>query len=148
MRSSEKADENVLSGLKSRNQKGRPAFLHPWAAGPALAILICVIVFSIAMLGPFHAAELGGYDFLVVARGPAAPPKNSVVVDFDEASVRAYNAFPLPRDLLAEVLEKISAGAPKAIGLDVILDKPRTEVEDRRLAEALNRAGNVILASG
>ena len=148
MRLSDEADSDALPGKDSAEAETKPALLHPLLASVALAALICAVVASLVLAGFFHAVELQGYDLLVLARGSAAPPNNMVVVDFDEASVRAYNAFPIPRVLLAEVVNKISEGSPKSIGLDVILDQPRAEADDLRLAEALEHAGNVILASG
>ncbi len=148
MRPSDQPNGGALAAHNPEDAQKKPRLLPALAASVALAALICAVAGGLAAAGLFQAADLQGFDLLVFARGPAAPPNNIVVVDFDEASVRAYNAFPIPRDLLGEVLSKISEGSPKAIGLDVILDKPRAPADDRRLVEALESAGNVILASG
>ncbi len=112
-----------------------------------LAALVFLTVGSVVRSDLLSSVELQGYDSLILARGPAPPPENTWIVDFDDASVNLYNAFPIPRPLLAEVLLKVSTGQPAVIGLDVILDKKRSEEEDHLLTEALGSAGNVILVS-
>ena len=125
----------------------RPLLGHSLLASLILAIIICLAVAGAARSGLLNSVELEGYDLLVFARSPVPPPENLVIVDFDEASVQAYNAFPVPRPLLAQILQKISAGGPAVIGLDVLLDKKRTGAEDRQLADTLKQVGNVILVS-
>ena len=125
----------------------RPLLRHPLLASLILAAIICLVVGGIARSGLLNSVELEGHDLLVYARGSAPPPEDLVIVDFDEASVQAYNAFPIPRLLLAQILNKISAGGPAVIGLDVLLDKRRADAEDRKLADALKQVGNVILVS-
>src|SRR5713101_2541744 len=120
---------------------------HPALISPLLAAGVCALLALVAWSGLLEGVELQGYDLLVASRGDRQPAENIVVVDFDEASVRTYNAFPIPRRLLADVLEKIAAGQPGVIGLDVILDKERAAQDDRHLAEVIGSAGNIILVS-
>ena len=98
-----------------------------------------------AKLGLLESAELRAYDRLVPT-SRCSTPAETVIVDFDDASVEAFNAFPLPRELLSRVVRRISEGRPELIGLDVLLDKPRDEAADAELAHAIEAAGNVILA--
>src|SRR6185503_18829081 len=93
-------------------------------------------------------AELEAYDFLVRRRPPPPPLPAVAVVDFDDETFAKLGVFPAPRAVLAEVLERIAAGGPDLIGLDVLLSEKRpAEAEgERRLAAALAEAGNVILA--
>jgi hypothetical protein len=68
-----------------------------------------------------------------------------LLVDFDEATVTFYSAFPLPRTLVADTIERVSLGNPKVIGLDVILDLPRGEQGYAQLEKAISDSGNVIM---
>src|SRR6202043_441386 len=94
----------------------------------ALSLLIASIVFATERRGALVPMELRAYDILTVIRySRIVPPQPSGVsdyvvfnVDFDEDSVRQYNAFPIPRLLLADVVAKIASGKPSVIGLDVI----------------------------
>jgi adenylate cyclase len=117
-----------------------------WLLTVLLGILSAAVVFLADSRGFLDVSELHGYDLLVAHQSPAAsPPKEIVYVDFDEDTVDKYNAFPIPRALLGDLLQKISFGKPAVIGLDVILDKPRLEADDKRLASIIDAAGNVIV---
>ena len=116
-------------------------------AAVLLALLVCLLALALAQTAFWNGIELQGYDFLIAMRGPAPPSDRVVIVDFDEQSVLALNAFPIPRPLLAEVVSKICAGSPAVIGLDIILDRPRDSAADQHLAETIEQAGNVILVS-
>jgi adenylate cyclase len=119
----------------------------PWATLLLMALLACFVVFCAEKLDLLEGPELQGYDYLVSAQKPEEPPAAIVYVDFDEDSVKRYNAFPVPRVLLGDLLRKISSGKPAVIGLDVILDKERAAADDRRLVSIISDAGNVILVS-
>ena len=110
-----------------------------------LASVVCVVAASVSRSGGLQLAELRGYDVLVPARSCSASPA-IVIVDFDDASVQMLNAFPVPRGLLAELLQRIASGAPELIGLDILLDKARDPADDERLARTIERAQNVIVA--
>jgi adenylate cyclase len=116
-------------------------------AAVLLALLVCFLSLALAQTAFWNGIELQGYDFLIALRGPAPPPDRIVIVDFDEPSVLALNAFPIPRPLLADVVSRIGAGMPAVIGLDIILDRPRDSAADQHLAETIERTGNVILVS-
>jgi adenylate cyclase len=121
--------------------------LRRWMVVAGLSLLIGVIVFSADRKGFLSSFNLGAYDVLVKCQHPAPPSDLILNVDFDEATVRRYDAFPLPRLLLAEVVAKIASGKPAVMGLDVILDIKRVDADDRHLAKVIDDAGNVILIS-
>jgi adenylate cyclase len=118
-----------------------------------LTALITAIIFTTEPHGFLAPLDLRAYDFLTAIRHsrivpPTEPYAGPVFnVDFDEASVSQYNAFPIPRLLLAEILSKIATGKPSVIGLDIILDRPRKDADDQQLAKAIDDAGNVVLIS-
>jgi two-component system phosphate regulon sensor histidine kinase PhoR len=80
-------------------------------------------------------------------RGSLPPPADVILVAIDEASIHRFGRFPWPRSLMAKALENISVGEPRAIALDILFTDPTTEADDRALAEAIARAGNVITAA-
>jgi adenylate cyclase len=121
--------------------------LRCWAVIAGLSLLIVAIVFACERRGYLRAPDLRTYD-LLVARQHVEPPSDFVFnVDFDESTVTHYNAFPIPRLLLADVIAKIASGKPALMGIDVILDLPRAAADDLHLAHAIDDAGNVILVS-
>jgi signal transduction histidine kinase len=82
-------------------------------------------------------------------RGPFRPPADIVIVAIDDRSLQSIGQrrgpWPWPRSVMAEVLDKLTAAGPRAIGLDVIYAEASTAEDDRRLAAALARNGRVIL---
>jgi adenylate cyclase len=111
-----------------------------------LAIVVCAVAAGVVRTPLLHDLENWGFDQLV-NHSPASGDARIVIVDFDDATLAQLHTFPVPRRTLAEVIRKISAGAPKVIGLDILLSEPRSEGEDALLASALADAGNVIVSS-
>jgi serine phosphatase RsbU (regulator of sigma subunit)/CHASE2 domain-containing sensor protein len=109
--------------------------------------LVVVLVFTLIVhLGFLNPTELQGYDLLVLTARRPAPEKAIVVVDFDNPSMKMIGKYPVPREVLADVVERVVAGEPAVVGLDKLLSEPSTPVADRRLADSLSRARSVILA--
>ncbi len=119
---------------------------RPGLASALLAGLVCLFVAGVARLGLLDSVELQGYDLLVSGRAFEPPPEELVIVDFDNSTIAAIG-FPIPRQILADVVERIAAAEPRVIGLDVLLSERRRTAEDQKLAAVLGRAGNVILAN-
>ena len=55
--------------------------------------------------------------------------------------------FPIPRSIFADAIQRISAGKPRVIGLDVLLSEPRSPAEDKAMQDALTASAVVVLAS-
>ena len=113
----------------------------------ALAALVTLVVAAAVQLGALEGAELEAYDYLI-SRSTQPPPPEVLYVDFDDAAMQAWGVSQIPRDKLAGLIQKASAGGAEIIGLDVLLDEPRRcSTEDTALAAAIANAGNVVLAS-
>jgi signal transduction histidine kinase len=78
-------------------------------------------------------------------RGRVEPPRDIVVVAVDDASLQRVGNWPWPRSVMAGALERITAGRPRAVGLDVIYAEASDPAQDRLLAEAIRRNGRVVL---
>ncbi len=80
-----------------------------------------------------------------VGRAPQWSP-DLVIVAIDEASLRSLpTKVPTPRNYLAALIDRIATYRPKVIAVDILLDRPTHPIADKRLAEAIRRAGNVVL---
>jgi class 3 adenylate cyclase len=113
----------------------------------ALLAAIALITFSVSRNTPFTDADHWSYDFLV-NHWKRVPQNNDLVfVDFDDASFREINQFPIPRSAVAKLIGKINEGAPKLIGLDIFLSEARDSAADQEMQRALTEAGNVLVAS-
>ena len=75
------------------------------------------------------------------------PDPDIVIVMIDDKSVRENGRWPWPRGVQAELVNKISAGKPKVIGIDLMYIEPEDRINDAKLAAAIKKAGNVVLAT-
>ena len=95
-----------------------------------LAIVICVVAAAVARTPLLNDLENWGFDVLVNRSRPARGDARIVIVDFDDTTLAQLHTFPVPRRTLAEVIRRVSAGAPKVIGLDILLSEPRSARRD------------------
>ena len=149
-----------------------------------LAVTAAFLFFGLVRLGFLDALDLKFYDLMMALRADAQSPSDIVLVEIDDDSLEKLGRWPWPRSLIAEGIDKINAGAPKVIGLNMILSEPEkskglgeidklrqlfveTNVgatgeaagaflaavdaarerldDDRRLADSIRAAGNVVL---
>jgi len=124
--------------------KPKPAQLAKYVI---LAGVVCAIAYGIGRSPAMSDLELWGYDFLVNHGGYAKPDPGIVLIDFDDETVSALQQFPIPRRVIAQVIEKAGSAKPRVMGLDVFLSESRGAEEDAAMQKALTDAGNVIVAS-
>ncbi len=74
-------------------------------------------------------------------------PADVVLVTVDEQSLSSLGRWPWSRRTHAQLIDRLKADGAKVIGFDVMFSEPQNEdlVADRLLAEAMGRAGNVVL---
>jgi adenylate cyclase len=138
-------------------------------AGVSLGVGGAGIILLLTFAGVLETAELKTYDWRMRtvadlrARGgrPVAHP-DIVLVEINDASVRELaplvGRWPWPRALTALLIDYLHRGNPKAIAVDVGFWEPEREAtypflgeemtsgrSDQALADAVRRAGNVIL---
>ncbi|MBD8190945.1 CHASE2 domain-containing protein [Pseudomonas fluorescens] len=68
-----------------------------------------------------------------------------LLVTIDDASLKKLGQWPWPRSLHADLIDRLSAAQPTAILFDVIFSDPADPAADKRLADAVCSAGNVLL---
>jgi adenylate cyclase len=139
-------------------------------AGLAIGVGSAVVILLLAWPGWLETAELKTYDWRMrtisrinIAAGRPLVHPDIVLVEITDASIRDLSElvgrWPWPRALQALLLDYISRGKPKVIAVDVAFIEPEraskyefldrgeiTSVQsDQELAEAVRRAGNVIM---
>ena len=91
-----------------------------------------------------------GLGLLFHLRGPQKAPPDAVVIAIDrESSERlnlSNNPDRWPRSLHARLIETLSRAGARVIVFDLYFAEPRSPEDDGALAEAIKRAGNVVLA--
>jgi adenylate cyclase len=126
--------------------------------GRALAMLTryrggvgaAAVVVALATARLLEGAEHGALARFFELRGPRPPRVPIVVVTIDEASfVELNQQWPFPRAMHGQLIRRIAADRPLAIGIDLIFDVPsaRGRDDDEALGEAVTAAGNVVLAA-
>src|SRR5438876_7559988 len=114
----------------------------------AIAACVFAVFAAIALTDAWQLLERRGFDALTVAQAPGRSALPITIVGIDEPSfAQVGRQWPWPRSLYAKVIDQLSKSGALVIGLDVLLSEPSTEAEDRALADAIRRAGNVVIAS-
>lgn len=75
------------------------------------------------------------------------PAKDIIVVAIDDKSIGEIGRWPWGRDVMAALVNKISGAGPKVIGIDVMFTERESPEKDEKLAKAIKKAGNVVLAT-
>ena len=89
-----------------------------------IAVTGAFLFFGLVRLGFLDALDLKFYDLMMALRADAQSPSDIVLVEIDDDSLEKLGRWPWPRSLIAEGIDKINAGAPKVIGLNMILSEP------------------------
>jgi len=97
-------------------QRGRPL------AALVLALLaILLATTELAAVERLRHAGFDAYQRLLPRVREKAP---AIIVEIDEKSLAQHGQWPWPRTLLAQLVERIRAGRPYAVGLDLIFPEP------------------------
>ncbi|TAD78530.1 MAG: CHASE2 domain-containing protein [Oscillatoriales cyanobacterium] len=73
-------------------------------------------------LGWLQQAELAAYDWLTIARSPLPPSDQVVIVGVDEPDIQILGNWPASDQDLSQLLSRLVAAEPAAIGLDIYRD--------------------------
>lgn len=91
-----------------------------------------------------------GLGLLFKLRGVRPPPAEAVVVSIDKESAEQLeipeNPDKWPRSLHARLVEKLTGQGAKIITFDVHFLEARSAADDNLFAQAIRRAGNVLIA--
>ncbi|MBI4270480.1 MAG: CHASE2 domain-containing protein [Candidatus Rokubacteria bacterium] len=109
------------------------------------------VVVGLVLAGALETVELAALSRLFELRGARAPRAPIVIVAIAEDSFDELDlAWPFPRALHGEVVEKLAAAGALAVGVDVLFPEPsvRGPADDAALGASVARAGNVVLGAG
>lgn len=100
-----------------------PSWLRrlPWdAVGPGVMVLGLILVAQ--GWGMFHGLELKVLDRWLRLR-PAEPVDERIlVVAIDENDIQALGTYPIPDQVLADLLNRLKPHQPRAVGIDIFRD--------------------------
>jgi adenylate cyclase len=118
-------------------------------------ILFALLVAAVGVIASFldfahEVEENSGLGLLFRLRGVKPAPTEVVIISIDRESSEHLgvheNPDRWPRSLHARLIDKLAEEGAKVITFDVYFVDPSSSTEDNLLAEAIRKAGNVILA--
>jgi adenylate cyclase len=112
-----------------------------------LGVLALTTLFCLSPWG--RACDHFVYDSLFLFKGPVKPPPEIVIVAIDEPSMGLMGMqWPWPRGVHAKLVDTLFAHGARVVAMDILFAEPSAApAEDKRLAEAVAKNPNVILAS-
>ncbi|MGY4877241.1 CHASE2 domain-containing protein [Vreelandella aquamarina] len=116
-------------------------FVISWWAMTSLLLPIAFWTYSVSPL----LSDNYLYDAWLSSRS-SPPSQDILIVEIDEPSLQWLGRWPWPRDIHAQLIEKLHTAGASAIVLDILLTEPSREPEqDARLVQAMASHGNVYL---
>ncbi len=109
-----------------------------------LPLLTAAVVLTLTSSGLADRWELPFRD-LMLSWAPKRPPRHTVAVVVDEASLARFGRFPWPRERLAEVAAAIAAAGARGLVVDLLLVEP--DPGDALLATSLKHLPTVLAAA-
>lgn len=97
----------------------------------------------------WQSLEKRGFDVLSVVTAPGTTPLPIILISIDDASLAEIaHPWPWPRSLHAGLIDKLKAAGAAVVAFDILFSLPTRPADDQALAQAIARAGNVVLAAG
>jgi adenylate cyclase len=129
-----------------------PAWRRSWRAALVVAVVVVAGAWG-SFLGVWHLHGRGSLldrieapmaDWRLLIAGERPAPDGILIVAVDDETVRRVGSYPLPRALLAQLVNRLAEAGANAIALDMLfLDRGPGEA-DAELAGAIRRAHAVI----
>ncbi|HEY9623063.1 MAG TPA: CHASE2 domain-containing protein [Crinalium sp.] len=115
-----------LQKLRSFSNQSRLRTALVGFSGTVLATsaIVAGVVVVLRQLGTWQSYELGAYDTFLRSRPSPGLDDRLLVVGISEVDIQTRNEYPIKDGTLAEVLQKLEANQPLAIGIDIARDFP------------------------
>ena len=95
------------------------------------------------MLGSFQLLEWATLEKFFALRPAESQERRILIVTIDESDIKKVGKWPIPDAVLAQVIRKLKAQQPRAIGLDIYRDLP-VEPGHQELVEVMKSTSNLI----
>src|SRR5262252_244832 len=113
---------SAVTEVVQRWSKGK---LSPREVSLLIVLFVFVSTFTVRHLGWLQFLEFRAYDFFILHEPRAATSDPIVLVEMTEADIQSQTLdYPIYDDKLAELLRRLEADSPVAIGLDIWRDIP------------------------
>ena len=119
------------------------SWLWEWRGAAIAAPSITILVLLVRGLGLLQTWEWAAFDQYMRWR-PAEPVDARIaIVGIDEEDVKAFNQVVFSDEIYAQLLNKLKAQGPRAIGLDIYRNLPQDPGHDQ-LLEVFNSTPNLV----
>ena len=138
-------EDSLASPAGSRRRSFRRLKLGLFVVNALILIGLVIAAYGLDLLdGP----ELDTIDARFEIRGDSGAPDDVVVVEIDDVSFNELDqAWPFPRSLHAEAIDRLRSAGARVIAYDIQFTEPTKPAEDNALISAVDRADGVVLAT-
>jgi adenylate cyclase len=138
-------EDSLPSSTGSRRRSFRRLKVVLFAVNAVILIGLVIAAYGLDVL---NGSELDTIDARFDIRGDRGPPDDVVVVEIDDISFNELGqAWPFPRSLHAEAIDRLRRGGARVIAYDIQFTEPTKPREDNALISAVDRAHGVVLAT-
>ncbi len=111
----------------------------------SLTIIFSIIIY---LSFPGRHFDMKVYDVYSCIRGIEPPLEDIVIVGIDEESFLNIDLpWPWPRSLHGQLIKALRGSGAKVIVMDIIFSTPSMPAEDKAMADAIKKYGNVVLSA-
>lgn len=144
--SAHQAEHRVNTNLGRRRKQRQAIALHEWII---LTLFLLILTIVLSMFNGLQRLDQTAYDLLL--RNQSTPARDDIIiVAIDDFSLAELGKWPWPRARHAELIQKLNAAKPRAIGVDIVFAESETASPDnpngdQLLAQALTASQRVVL---
>ncbi|HEY9889712.1 MAG TPA: CHASE2 domain-containing protein [Candidatus Obscuribacterales bacterium] len=110
-----------------------------WQRRVIPGVTVIGLLVGLRLLGGLQALEWKAFDSFLRFRPAEAPDDRILIVGINEQDIQQMGTYPIPDGELAQLITRLQAAQPRAIGLDIVRDLP---------VEPGHRAFNTVLQQG
>ncbi|MCT7974470.1 CHASE2 domain-containing protein [Laspinema olomoucense] len=114
-----------------------------WGAVFLGATTIAGLVILLRLTGALQGMEWAAFDWFIHSRPHEPRDSRIVIVGISETDIQTIGQWPIPDGVIAELITRVKAQKPRAIGLDIYQDLP-VEPGHERLIEIFKTTPNLI----
>lgn len=95
-----------------------------WRVGALPGLMVIGLIVFLRLIGLLQPLEWWTLDYFLRLRSSEPTDDHILIVGIDEKDIQTIDTYPIPDAQLADLIERLQASQPAAIGLDLIRDLP------------------------
>ncbi|MEG5045748.1 CHASE2 domain-containing protein [Microcoleus sp. B4-C1] len=129
--------------MKPDREQAVKADISTWRRGSLPGLMVIVAVMMARLSGALQFWELVAFDRFLRLRPPEPMDERIVIVGITEEDIQRARTYPIPDRDIADLLKRLQAYQPIAIGLDIVRDIP-VEPGNAELTSVFRSSKNTI----